>query len=49
MYDRYLIYYDWFDESEIGGELWEIPLRPVWITGIEFFSNNSNLCIYQLS
>jgi hypothetical protein len=26
-----------------------IPLRPVWITGIEFYSNNSNLGIYQLS
>jgi hypothetical protein len=25
------------------------PLRPVWIIGIEFHSNNSNLGIYQLS
>jgi hypothetical protein len=24
-------------------------LRPVWITGIEFHSNNNNLGIYQLS
>jgi hypothetical protein len=24
-------------------------LRPVWIIGIEFHSNNSNLGIYQLS
>jgi hypothetical protein len=24
-------------------------LRPVWIIGIEFHSNNSNLDIYQLS
>jgi hypothetical protein len=26
-----------------------INLRPVWIIGIEFHSNNSNLGIYQLS
>jgi hypothetical protein len=27
----------------------EFLLRPVWIIGIEFHSNNSNLGIYQLS
>jgi hypothetical protein len=27
----------------------QLPLRPVWIIGIEFHSNNSNLGIYQLS
>jgi hypothetical protein len=26
-----------------------ILFRPVWITGIEFYSNNNNLGIYQLS
>jgi hypothetical protein len=27
----------------------QFPLRPVWIIGIEFHSNNSNFDIYQLS
>jgi hypothetical protein len=30
-------------------DLLKILLRPVWIIGIEFHSNNSNLDIYQLS